>query len=82
MVIGLANCERAVRRMAGLGDLTGGSPCASGPQERRWTTSFSSSLAGAAWAVGLAIHPSRPRPEEEITASDVGSLSLRMPYRV
>ena len=79
VVAGLADCERAVCRVARLGGLPSGSSRFVAPQRRRWTASFSTSPAGAA----RAISPAMPSPpEEEIPTSDVGDLSLRMPYRV
>jgi hypothetical protein len=81
VVTGLANCERAVRRVAGLGDLPSGISQSVGPQRRRWTTSFSTSPAGAASAIGPGKPASRPPPKEEIPTSDVGDLSLCLLYR-
>jgi hypothetical protein len=82
VVIGLANREHAVCRVAGLGGLPSGISRSIGPQRTRWTTSFfSTSPAGSARAIGPGKRASRPPPKEEITTSDVGDLSLCLPYR-
>lgn len=57
VVTGLANCERAVCRVARLGSLPSGISRFIGPQRRRWTTSFSTSPAGAARAISPAMPP-------------------------
>jgi hypothetical protein len=82
VVTGLANCERAVCRVARLGGLPSGISRFIGPQTRRWTTSFSTSLAGTARAIGTGKRAGRPPTAEEIPTRDVGDLSLRIPYRV
>jgi hypothetical protein len=51
VVSGLANCEHAVCRVAGLGDLPSRVSRSSGPQRRRWTTSFSTSPAESPRAI-------------------------------
>jgi len=81
VVIGLANREHAACRVAGLGDLPSGISRSIGPQGRRWTTSFSTSPAGSARAIGPGKRASRPPPKEEIPTRDVGDLSLCLPYR-
>jgi hypothetical protein len=82
VVTGLANCERAVCRVARLDGLPSGISRFIAPQRGRWTTSFSTSPAGVARAIGTAKRFGRPSSGEEIPTSDVGDLSLRIPYRV
>jgi hypothetical protein len=82
VVTGLANYERAVCRVARLGGLPSRISRFIAPQRRRWTTSFSTSPAGAARAIGTGKRSGRPSPGEEIPTSDVGDLFLRIPYRV
>ena len=55
VVTGLANCERTVCRVAGLGGLQSGISLSIGPQRSRWTTSFSTRPAGAARAISPAM---------------------------
>jgi hypothetical protein len=59
VVTGLANCERAVCRVAGLGGLPSRISRSIGPQRRRWTTSFSTSPAGSARAISPGTRASR-----------------------
>jgi hypothetical protein len=82
VVTGLANYERAVCRVARLGGLPSGISRFITPQRRRWTTSFSTSPAGAARAIGTGKRSGRASPGEEIPTSDVGDFFLRIPYRV
>ena len=79
VVTGLANCERAVCRVARLGGLPSGSSRFVAPQRRRWTTSFSTSPAGAARAISPAMPapPERGNPDQRCRR-----FVLRMPYRV
>jgi len=61
VAIGLANREHAACRVAGLGGLPSGISRSIGPQGRRWTTSFSTSPAGSARAIGPGKRASRLR---------------------
>src|ERR1700712_1775375 len=75
VVTGLANYERAVCRVARLGGLPSGISRFIASQRRRWTTSFSTSPAGAARAIGPGKRSGRASPGEEIPTSDVGDFS-------
>ena len=79
VVSGLADCERAVCRVARLGGLPSGSSRFVAPQRRRWTTSFSTSPAGEARAISPAMPPRLKRKSRPAMSAICPS---RMPYRV